>query len=36
MNLTPNVQTQVNALLNELEGTRRVRVLFAVESGSRA
>jgi uncharacterized protein len=36
MNLTPPVHSRVNALLDQLESDRHVRVLFAVESGSRA
>jgi uncharacterized protein len=36
MNLTPPVHSRVNAYLDKLEAERQVRVLFAVESGSRA
>jgi uncharacterized protein len=36
MNLTPPVNTLVNEMLTRLERERHVRVLFAIESGSRA
>jgi uncharacterized protein len=36
MNLTPPVHARVNDMLTQLEEDRHVRVLFAIESGSRA